>query len=196
MFLPFQIILASASPRRKEIFEKAGFYTTTVNLNADESFPSDIKSEEIAEFLAVKKAGAFQKKIEENQLLVTADTTVVFKSSVFNKPVDKNQAREMLSALSGNTHFVYTGVCVKSISKSIQFTEKTLVTFKKLSNEEIEFYLNHCKPFDKAGSYGVQDWMGLIGVEKIEGCFYNVMGFPMSRFYQIAMQTFNPAIQQ
>jgi septum formation protein len=182
--LQFEILLASKSPRRKQLFQETGFNLQIVSIDADESFDPQKNPAEIAEFLAQHKASHYNEPLKSNQLLVTADTIVYTENSVLNKPSNEEEAFEMLSILSGKTHQVFTGVSIKSPQFQRIFHESTEVTFKSLSNQEIWHYIKTASPMDKAGSYGVQDWMGYVGVSSINGCFYNVMGFPMSRFWK------------
>lgn len=177
----FNILLGSKSPRRKWIFEQAGFNFSVVEAEVEESFHPDMLAHEVAVYLAEKKAGAFT-ELKENDLLVTADTLVSVDDQILNKPANKDEALEMLQILSGRKHLVYTGVHIKNASYGLTFCESSEVYFKELTPDEILFYINNYKPFDKAGSYGIQDWMGLRAIEKVNGCFYNVMGFPMARF--------------
>lgn len=180
--LPFQkIILGSQSPRRKELLAKAGLNFEVMHLHADESFP-EMNAKDVAPFLAAKKADSFT-HLNRHTLLITCDTTVVLNEEVINKPVNLDDASQMLLKLSGKCHTVVSGVCLSTMDKRRVFTEETLVYFKTLSIAEIEHYLKNAQVLDKAGSYGIQDWIGLIGVQKIEGCFYNVMGLPVSRLY-------------
>ena len=178
-----KILLASKSPRRFQIFTEAGFSFGLVNIEADESFPSYLVREGVCEYLAAHKANHFQEDYQGN-ILVTADTIVCLGEQVLNKPENRDEAIEMLKALSGRSHEVFTGVCIRNALQSLVFHERSEVEFHPLSQKEIEYYVDHFQPYDKAGSYGVQDWMGYIGVKRISGCFYNVMGFPMSRFYR------------
>ncbi len=178
-----KILLASKSPRRKQLFELAQFDMKVVDIDVDETLDAQTKAEDAAEFLARKKASAVL-SIHENEVLVTADTIVIVDNEILNKPQNKEEAIGMLSKLSNNTHLVNTGVCIKTSSQTHSFTETTAVFIDNLTIQEIEYYIQHFKPFDKAGSYGVQDWLGVTHVSKIEGCYYNVMGFPMPRFYK------------
>lgn len=180
----FEILLASKSPRRQQLFQETGFNFKIVNIDADESFDAHKTPAEISEFLAKHKAAHYHEALKSNQLLVTADTIVYSENNVLNKPNSEDEAFEMLSFLSGKTHQVYTGVAVKSLKSECVFHESTEVTFKTLTQQEIWHYIKTASPMDKAGSYGVQDWMGFVGVSSINGCFYNVMGFPMSRFWK------------
>jgi len=174
-------ILASKSPRRHYLLKQAGFDFEVQTLDVDESFDTELKKEEVPLFLAKKKALAFESK---DKIIVTADTVVSLQDEIINKPENDEDAIAMLSKLSGRMHTVYSGVCIRKLDAIHSFTEATEVFFKELSAAEIEYYVKHYQPFDKAGAYGIQDWLGYIGVSRINGCFYNVMGFPVSRFYQ------------
>lgn len=176
------IILASKSPRRHQLLRESGFEFVIAEIEVDEDFPSDLKKQEVAEYLANKKAMHYTQTIHPS-VLVCADTIVCIEDQILNKPADREEAFSMLRFLSGKTHEVYTGVCLKNENRIHTFSEKSEVTFYALTDHEIWHYIDHYAPFDKAGSYGVQDWMGYCGVKKINGCFYNVMGFPVSRFY-------------
>lgn len=178
-----EILLASKSPRRHQLLRDSGFQFTYVDIDAEESFPEHMQKNEVCEYLAAHKASHFNGVIGD-KVLVTADTIVVLKNEVINKPENENHAFEMLRKLSGNMHEVFSGVCIKNDSKMEVFSERSEVYFHSLTDEEIWYYIKNYQPFDKAGSYGVQDWMGYVGVKKINGCFYNVMGFPVSTFYR------------
>lgn len=184
----YKLILGSGSPRRQQLLKDAGFEFTVRSLNADETFPSNLKAEQIALYLCEKKTGAYPEKLQENELLITADTIVWIDGIVLNKPEGEFEAKQMLQLLSGKMHQVFTGVCISAAHKKLVFADETKVWFKNLSEEEIDFYIKHYKPFDKAGSYGAQDWLGLIGVEKIEGSYFNVMGLPVHRVYEELMK--------
>ncbi len=177
------LLLASKSPRRHQIFREAGLHFEVVNIEAEEDFPDYLQREQVCEFLASHKAAHFTEPLQE-KILVTADTIVCLGNRVINKPATKEEATEMLASLSGRTHEVFTGVCMRNHQRQQVFHERSEVEFYPLTDREIEYYIDHFKPFDKAGAYGVQDWMGYMGVKRINGCFYNVMGFPMSRFYR------------
>jgi septum formation protein len=150
----------------------------------DETFPRELKAEQIALYLAEKKAAAFPEILKENEVLLTADTIVWINGEVLNKPTDENDSFSMLSAICGATHQVYTGVCLKTAEQTISFFDKTNVTCHSLTDEEKWHYIRNYKPFDKAGSYGIQDWFGYTAVERINGCFYNVMGLPVGKVYE------------
>ena len=177
-------LLASQSPRRQQLFADCNLDFKVVKIDADEDFSDQLQPHEVCEFLASHKSNHYQLPLQENQILVTADTIVFINGQILNKPANSQQAFDMLSKLSGNTHQVYTGVCMRSALTTHVFHDKTDVTFSALTPAEITHYIENYKPFDKAGSYGVQDWMGLVGVKGINGCFYNVMGFPMAKFWQ------------
>ncbi len=178
-----QIILSSKSPRRQELVSKLGYPVTIDPIDADESFPSELKAGEIASYLSKKKSDHYHKNINDGEVLLTCDTIVWINDTVMNKPETLDEARQMLNVLSGEMHEVYTGVTLKTNSDTITFAEKTEVYFKPLTTSEIDYYINIFKPMDKAGAYGIQEWIGYIGVEKIVGCYYNVMGLPLSRVY-------------
>ena len=184
----FNIILGSSSPRRNELLKSLGFDFVINPSNADEDYPLNLKGHEIPVFLAEKKASSFNGVLTETDLLITADTIVWCEGEIFNKPINFEEGKLMLQTLSGKMHEVFTAVCLKSANKQIIFYDATKVYFKKFTNEEIEYYLNKYKPFDKAGSYGVQEWIGYIGIEKIEGSFYNVMGLPVKKLHEELMK--------
>ena len=180
----YKIILGSQSPRRKELLKGLGFYFEIRVKEIDETFSDKLKKQEIPIYLSQQKAADFKNEIEnENILLITCDTIVWINDYALNKPVDIAEAIRMLKTLSGNVHEVFTGVTLTSKEKQVSFFEETKVYFKDLSNEEIEFYIDQFKPFDKAGSYGVQEWMGFVGMRRIVGCYFNVMGLPLSKLY-------------
>jgi len=180
----YNIILGSASPRRKDLLSDIGIKFTIKTTNKEEDFPEELKEQEIAEFLAKQKSYFLSKYLKNNDLLITADTIVSFKGELLNKPKNKEEAFNTLSKLSGNTHKVITGVCIKNLGKEIIFSETTMVTFNNLTEKEINYYINNHNPFDKAGAYGIQDWIGKIGIQKIEGSYSNVVGLPTSELYE------------
>lgn len=177
------IILASSSPRRQYLMKEAGFEFTIEKPDTDESFPSAMPVDEVARYLALKKAEYFRPRIND-EIIVTADTVVVLFNQIMNKPQDREEAIRMLTQLSGRTHLVITGVCILSKEKEESFDDVTEVTFRALSADEIAFYVDTYKPFDKAGAYGAQDWIGMTAIEKISGSYFNVMGLPVHRVYQ------------
>ena len=187
--IPFQrsLILASSSPRRQFLLKEAGFTFVVDSPNIDESFPSSMPLEKVPSYLAEKKAKALLPKIT-NEIVLASDTVVILGNKILNKPVDRNEAVEMLTILSGQTHLVVTAVCLLSREKVVSFDDRTEVTFANLSQSEIEFYIDHYKPFDKAGAYGAQDWLGMIGVEKINGSYFTVMGLPIHKVYRQLMK--------
>lgn len=179
-----KLILSSNSPRRKELL--AGLdvpFEVRVIDGIDESFPADLPTDEIAEFVARKKAAAYT--VCEGEIVITADTIVVLDGKVLGKPHDLDDAAAMLRQLSGKTHWVITGVCIKNSVKQKSFSVVSEVTFKTLSDDEISYYVNRYKPLDKAGAYGVQEWIGYIGVTSLSGSYYNVMGLPVQRIYEV-----------
>ena len=182
-FKNYNFILGSNSPRRKKILEEIGLDFSVYPSNIDENFNKEMKLENIGVFLAEKKANAIKNELKENDILITADTTVIHNNELLSKPENTLEAKEMLNKLSGKSHKVITGVCLLSKNKKCTFSCETIVTFNNLEIKEIEFYINKFKPFDKAGSYGIQEWIGLIGIEKIEGSYTNVVGLPASMLY-------------
>ena len=180
----YNYILASKSPRRNQLFKSLGIEFKIITKEVDEKYPSTLYKEEIPVFLAELKAKPFLHDINCNDLVVTADTIVWLKGKVLGKPKNKKEAIQMLQQLSGNEHQVITGVCLTSFNKQISFSSISNVHFKNLTNIEIEHYVSEYKPFDKAGAYGIQEWIGLIGISHIEGSFYNVMGLPVQRLYE------------
>ena len=181
----YKVILASNSPRRKELL--AGIdvqFEVRVIQDIDESYPSDLPTKNIAEYISRKKAAVYQQQMAPDELIITADTIVVLGDEVMGKPHDEADARRMLRELSGQTHQVITGVTLTTIQKQISFSVETDVTFKALSDSEIDYYVSHYKPFDKAGAYGIQEWIGHIGVTGLQGSYFNVMGLPVQRIYE------------
>lgn len=180
----YEIILASQSPRRQQLLSDLGLQFTVQSMNVEETFPSNLGMTEVPVYLAELKATAFLPQLKENQLVITADTIVWLDGRVMNKPADYDEAYDMLSDLSGKKHQVITGVCLLSAEKRISFHVSTDVWFKQLSDEEIRYYLDHYRPYDKAGAYGIQEWIGYIGIHHIEGSFFNVMGLPVQSLYE------------
>jgi septum formation protein len=180
----YKVILASNSPRRKELLGGLGIaYEVKAMPDVDESFPTDLESEEIPVYIAKKKVDAYKPIMQPDELIITADTIVWLDGIVMGKPKDAGEACEMLRRLSGRTHQVITGVCVTTIDKQVSFSTVTDVTFDELTEEEIEYYVTHFKPMDKAGSYGIQEWIGYVGVRSISGSYFNVVGLPIQRLY-------------
>ncbi len=185
MLSKYNIILASNSPRRKELLAGLDIPFEVKTLpDIDESFPENLSGLEIPVYIAQAKANAYKQFLEETNLLITADTIVWLDNKVYGKPVDASDAFSMLKALSGKTHEVITGVCLTTQEKQVVFSAVSKVKFAILEDVEIQYYIEKYKPYDKAGSYGVQEWIGYIGVESLEGSFYNVMGLPVRLLYQ------------
>jgi septum formation protein len=181
MFYSFPpIILASQSPRRKNILENLGLHFEVRVAEVEESYPADLSPERVAIFLAQKKASAF-KVLSKEKLLLGMDTIVCLGNQILGKPQSADDAIQTLTLLSGKAHTVITGVCILWKEAIHTFAEKTTVFFNELTPQEIEYYVHHFKPYDKAGSYGAQDWMGLVAIQRIEGDFYNVLGLPANR---------------
>ena len=178
------LILASKSPRRQYLLNELGLQFEVRTKEVDESFPANLKAQEIPLYLCKKKADAFNNELNENTIVITADTIVWIDGQVLNKPENFDDAVRMLKLLSGKMHEVYTGVCLRSKEKTKSFYALTKVYFKTLSQEEIEYYINNYNPYDKAGSYGAQEWLGYIAIEKIEGTYFNVMGLPIKELYE------------
>ncbi len=178
-----KIILASKSPRRFELMKMAGFEFTVDSKNVEENHPEGIAPELIPASLATKKAKAFLAELDDNTVVIGADTIVILDGVIYEKPSDREHAIEMLSALSGKTHEVVTGVCILSNKKEVVFSETTKVHFNPFTLAEIEYYVDHFKPFDKAGSYACQEWIGAIGIKKFDGDYFNVVGLPINRVY-------------
>jgi len=178
-----RLVLASASPRRRQLLQGLDLPVEITSVDVDETPPAGMPDDEVAEHLARKKAGAWKGTLAADQVLVTADTTVLIDDHLLNKPVDDADARRMLGILSGRDHRVITGVCLRTADRIVSFADVAVVRFRELSSEEIAYYVRVHRPFDKAGAYGVQDWIGYTAVERIEGSFYTVMGLPMHRVY-------------
>ena len=187
-FKNHRIILASGSPRRQQFLKELDVNFEIQLKDIEEIYPEHLQAEEITNFLAKLKASAFVLDLEDNVILITSDTIVWLNNKALGKPKDYDDAFEMLTEMSGTTHKVITSVCLKTIDKEVVFYEETLVTFTKLSSDEIKYYLNNYKPFDKAGSYGIQEWIGLVAIEKIEGSYANVVGLPTHRLYEELMK--------
>lgn len=180
-----RIILGSASPRRKELLGAMGYEFEVLTADIDESYPEELEKEAIAIYIAEQKAKALLPYLNtKTALLICADTIVCLENEVLGKPISPDDAKLMLRKLSGKTHEVFTGVVIQNQEQKNSFFDRTAVTFKILSDSEIDYYVDHFKPFDKAGSYGIQDWVGMVGVEKIEGSYTNVMGLPTSKLYE------------
>ena len=181
----YKIILASASPRRRKLMEDMGLEFEIRPRSVPEDFPPHMKKQDVALFLSKKKAAVFaESEIGENELIIAADTIVCLDDTILNKPGDRDHAIEMLTLLSGKKHEVMTGVSLRTKSRLHSFFVSTDVYFKNLSKSEIEYYVDTYRPFDKAGSYGIQEWIGYVGIEKIEGSYFNVVGLPTARLYE------------
>lgn len=178
----YNIILGSQSPRRQQFLKELNIPFEIKTSDAEENYPKELVANEITEFLAKQKADNI--RVGNNELLITSDTIVWFNNQALGKPTDKKEAFNILSSLSGNSHKVITSVCITTEQKTKVFTVTTTVHFDELDNDEINFYIQHYNPFDKAGSYGIQEWIGLIGISKIEGSYTNVVGLPTNRLYK------------
>lgn len=186
----FEIILASASPRRRELIAGAGIkFTQAPSYEVEEIYPEDLLPAQIPVYLSELKSAAYPGILSEANILITADTVVCINDKVIGKPTDRLDAISILSALSGQKHHVITGVTLRSRDKKMSFAENSVVHFRHLSAEEIEYYVDNYRPYDKAGAYGIQEWIGYVGITGIEGSFYNVMGMPIQRLY-VALDEF------
>jgi septum formation protein len=188
IFPSHKLILASQSPRRQMLLREMGFEFEIRNKQVEEDFDASLQAQDIPLYLCKHKANAFLAELVPEELLITADTIVWIKGRVLNKPAGRAEAYAMLELLSGNMHEVYTAVCLASTTKMDTFYSCTKVYFKILSPEEINYYIDTCKPYDKAGSYGAQEWMGYVGIERIEGSYFNVMGLPTKELYEHLME--------
>jgi septum formation protein len=185
MVIPYKIILASNSPRRKELLAGLDLqFEVRVLQGIDESYPADLPTQKIAEFISKKKADAYVETMADDELVITADTVVILGNEVMGKPHDEADAKRMLGELSGRTHQVATGVTLSTRQRQTSFSVVTNVTFKQLSADEIDYYVRTYQPMDKAGAYGIQEWIGYIGVTALEGSYFNVMGLPVQRIYE------------
>lgn len=185
----YSYILCSKSPRRQFLLKELGIdFRIEVNNDVEEVYPDTLSKMEIPKFLAELKAGSFKGKLKDKEILLTADTIVWLDNKVVGKPKDKEDAIAILNSLSGKKHEVITGVCLMNVHKKRSFTSVSEVYFTPLSEGEIEYYVDHHKPYDKAGAYGVQEWIGYVGVEKIIGSYYNVMGLPLQKLYAELIQ--------
>jgi septum formation protein len=182
-FDKYKIILASQSPRRKLLLEGMGFKFEVIHADIEEVFPENLKITEVPVYLAQKKAESLTNLLKDNVLLITADTIVSVDNLILGKPKDADEARHILQLISGRSHNVITGVCIKTLNKERTFYAESKVYFRTLTDEEISYYIWNYKPFDKAGAYGIQEWIGYIGIERIEGSYFNVMGLPTQMLY-------------
>lgn len=181
----YHIILASKSPRRQELLRGMGVDFEILTKETDESFPPEMPLDEVPKYLSLQKSLAFDdNELPKDYLLITSDTVVICEGEILGKPKDREDAARMLQLLSGKTHHVVTGVTVRSAEKTVSFAVRSNVTFANLEQDEIDYYIEHCKPFDKAGAYGIQEWIGYVGISGLEGSFYNVMGLPTRKLYQ------------
>ena len=183
------LILASKSPRRKQLLEQTGFDFEVNTIEFDEVFPKDMEASKVAEYLAVEKNKAHRKAFQKGTI-ITADTVVIFSDTILGKPKDKAEAKRTLKILSGKIHQVMSGVCISDEEKQVSFSNMTEVKFHELTDEEIEHYVSTSSPMDKAGSYGIQEWIGLIGVEWIKGSYFNVVGLPVDQVYKVFKEEF------
>lgn len=182
--MEYKLILASGSPRRHQLMCDAGFKFEVKLKHTEENWPEGMEPEKVPEYLACLKAEAFEGELNPGELLITADTVVCLDGKILGKPANREHAIEMLHLLSGRKHTVVTGVCLTTTERRKTFSAFTDVRFKTLSDEEIVCYVDNCKPFDKAGAYGIQEWIGYIGITGIKGSFYNVMGLPVQQLYE------------
>jgi septum formation protein len=180
----YSIVLASKSPRRKSLLEELGLTFEVQILDVEETYPENLSTEEIPLYLAELKASPFNNKIDDKTLIITSDTIVSIGDEVMGKPANYDDAFAMLQKLSGRWHNVSTGVCLFSKHKKVSFTSVTKVLFKELTPNEIDYYITNYKPYDKAGAYGIQEWIGCVAVKQIEGSYFNVMGLPVQRLYE------------
>lgn len=181
---PFNLILASASPRRRELLANSGLkFTLAEKFNCPEEFSEELAVEEVAAHLALRKSHAYPKELQQNDILLTADTVVIVDNTILGKPANREEAIKMLSTLSGRTHSVVTGVALRMTDRTHFFSVSSSVSFRELEEEEIIYYIDTFKPYDKAGAYGIQEWIGYVAIESIEGSFFNVMGLPIQRLY-------------
>ncbi len=178
-----KIILGSQSPRRKYLLKEMGFEFEVIIKEIDESFPSDMETKQVAEFIARNKAAAFKEILEDDMLVITADTVVVHDGDILGKPKSFAEAKEMISRLSNDTHQVYSGVCINSLEKKISFSDVSEVKISSISEKEMDYYIKNFSPLDKAGAYGIQEWFGHNKVQKIIGSYTNIMGLPTSKLY-------------
>lgn len=185
-----KIILASASPRRKELMQGLGLeFTVDTRNDFEEVIPEGYEASLAPEYLAKGKSNGFHRQLEDDEIIITADTMVLCNGHILGKPSDKDNGMQMLRMLQNNSHTVITGVCIRDAHKEVSFSVSTEVYFNALTDEELEYYLDNYKPYDKAGAYGVQEWIGHIGINRIDGSYYNVMGLPVQRLY-VELQKF------
>lgn len=186
--IKYNLVLGSKSPRRSLLMAEMGLIFTTRHQDVDEGFDENTPVKAVAASLANRKSDALYHTLTENELLITADSVVILDDVIYNKPADYNEGIAILSKLSNRTHTVATGVCLRSLSNKMEFTVFTDITFDIIDSSEMDYYLSHYKPYDKAGAYGIQDWIGLCKVTKVEGSYSNVMGMPTRELYQALIQ--------
>ena len=179
-----KIILGSKSPRRKELLAGLGISFTIKTKDTDESYPENLSPIDVPVYIARKKSDALRDELKNDEVIICADTVVIIDNTILGKPRNEEEAKKMLQLLSGKTHFVTTGVVIASNSNTKSFHSTTEVTFKDLSEVEIDYYIKNYKPYDKAGSYGIQEWIGFIGVTSIKGSYFNVVGLPIQELYE------------
>jgi len=180
----FKIILASRSPRRQQLLRELGLKFDVIIRDYKETYPEGLTGEEIARFVAYEKAASFKNELSEDEIVIAADTIVWCNNKVLGKPVDQQDAIRILKDISGNTHEVITGVSIRSQSKEFTFSDSTKVSFEALTDEEISYYIDMYKPYDKAGAYGIQEWIGIMACSHIDGSYFNVVGLPVQRLYK------------
>ncbi|MFI3286218.1 MAG: Maf family nucleotide pyrophosphatase [Rikenellaceae bacterium] len=182
--LGLRLVLASQSPRRRELMQGANLPCCVVCYHVDENYPPELDAIDVPRYLAELKGSHYPTELTESEILITADTVVICREEILGKPRTTDEACEMLRKISGGEHKVITGVALRSSTKKVSFSGESRVTFAPLTDEEIEYYVSQYAPLDKAGSYGIQEWIGYIGIESIEGSFYNVMGLPIQKLYR------------
>ena len=179
-----KLVLASNSPRRRQLLTELGLTYEIRLLEVDEEFPPHLHRAEVAEFLAARKATAYLSGLAADEVLLTADTIVCLENDVLNKPADRAEAQAMLSRLQGRAHDVFTGVCLRTgDGRQVLFSDQTIVHFRSLTTAEIDYYIDTCQPYDQAGAYGAQDWLGMAAIDRLEGSYFNVMGLPTHRVW-------------
>lgn len=180
----YNLILASASPRRRQLLADCGIqFTLAEKFECDETFPATMPCCEVAQHISALKSNAYPNPLSEKEILLTADTVVIAENKILGKPADRAEAVEMLTLLSGRKHTVITGVTIRTATHTHSFSVESSVYFRALTSEEMDYYIDTYKPFDKAGAYGIQEWIGYVAIEGIEGSFFNVMGLPVQRLY-------------
>jgi septum formation protein len=187
LLFPENLVLASQSPRRKYLLEQAGFSIRVLHVEVEENYPIDLDSQQVAEYLAVKKGAAAKEFISKDETCITADTVVILDGAILGKPKTKKEAIDMLHSLSNRTHSVITGVCLSGKDSQHSFSVHSIVSCGSISDSEIEYYIENYKPYDKAGSYGIQEWFGWCKIDRIEGSYSNIMGLPMHELFEQLM---------